>query len=263
MKQKGFIKVYTGGMCADKSLCGLQEYSHAVIRGDHIHVFVPYFSKDGNYLKSRFAPAHINGNAQQGEAVYPNFVPAIPIATGSDMYKITKEILDKKSPSSFTQIIDEGQFIPLLKDYIQWAKSQGVYVVVLQLNKDFTGAPFPILDQTTTADIANIADLVEYKSAVCTYKENPDSKICGEPASLTQRFEDLDKTTPSPFNAGTIKVDPGYYAPRCQEHHIVPGKDKNIEEKLFTFGRKVELVSNGLDKPKAIELLLTGNFKID
>jgi len=84
-----------------------------------------------------------------------------------------------------------------------------------QILLDFRGEPFGSMP----VFLARADDLV-HVTAICTYSQ--DGKICGEEATRTQR---LVNGQPAHYGDPVVLIGAQEaYAPRCPNHHLVPGK---------------------------------------
>jgi thymidine kinase len=70
------------------------------------------------------------------------------------------------------------------------------------------------------------ADDIARLEAICDYKE--DGKVCGDPATKTQRFVNGEVAD---YNDPIVLVgEKDFYAARCPKHHVVRNKPKrNLE----------------------------------
>lgn len=127
-----------------------------------------------------------------------------------------EEIISLLNEKTEVVAIDEIQFfgsriIPVIDKLLDNNKK----VLVAGLPLDFRGEPFgsmPVL-------LAK-ADEVITVTAICTYSE--DGKICGNEATRTQR---LVNGMPANYHDEIVVIGAAEaYAPRCPNHHIVPGK---------------------------------------
>ena len=92
-------------------------------------------------------------------------------------------------------------------------------VLVAGLPLDFRGEPFGSMPIFLAK-----ADDQDHVTAICTYSEN--GQICGEEATRTQR---LVNSQPANYNDPVVLIGAEEsYAPRCPNHHIVPGKPQKI-----------------------------------
>lgn len=124
---------------------------------------------------------------------------------------------------STTQVVavDEVQFFDSqIVDAITEIIEQDVEVITAGLPLDFRGEPFgqmPIL--------LALADKIIVLTAVCTYTEN--GKVCGKEATRSQR---LLNGKPAHYSEPTVLIGAEEsYAPRCPDHHQVPGKSLNAK----------------------------------
>ncbi|HSX49134.1 MAG TPA: thymidine kinase [Candidatus Saccharimonadales bacterium] len=114
--------------------------------------------------------------------------------------------------------IDEIQFmgpeiIPVINELLE----ANIKVCFAGLPLDFRGEPFGQMPTLLT-----LADDIARLTAICTYKDN--GEICGEDATRTQR---LVNGEPAKYTDEIILIGAKEaYAPRCPNHHIVPGKPR-------------------------------------
>ena len=113
--------------------------------------------------------------------------------------------------------IDEAQFfdadMPQVVTFID--TELGIDVYLAGLDTDFRGKTFGPM-----GDLMAVADHVQKHTAIC--KKRVDGKICGQPATKTQR---LVNDKPANFSEPIILVGAQEaYTARCKEHHEIPGK---------------------------------------
>ena len=106
--------------------------------------------------------------------------------------------------------IEEGQFFDEgLPEVVETLAAGGKQVIVTGLDRDFRGVPFGTMPR-----LLALADQVTKLTAIC--------RVCGEPATRTQRLIDGE---PAPANSPLIVIggmgDETYEA-RCRLHHEVP-----------------------------------------
>jgi thymidine kinase len=138
---------------------------------------------------------------------------AIPI-------KEPRQILSLVDSDTEVVAIDEIQFFgPEIVAVVEELLDRNKKVLVAGLPLDFRGEPFgsmPIF-------LAKADDLI-HVTAICTYSEN--GQICGEEATRTQR---LVNNQPANYNEPVVLIGAEEsYAPRCPNHHIVPGKPQKL-----------------------------------
>lgn len=137
--------------------------------------------------------------------------------TAIPVYSST-EILKRLLPDTKLVAIDEAQFFDEeIVSVIEELLARDIEVIFAGLPTDFRGEPFgpmPIL-------LAK-ADEITRLTAICTHSEN--DKICGEPATKTQRFVN---GQPANYHDPIILIGAEErYAARCPDHHLIPGKPK-------------------------------------
>jgi thymidine kinase len=117
--------------------------------------------------------------------------------------------------------IDEIQFFPArIAPVLDALQHRGIRILYAGLAKDFRGDPF----NTTIKTLLPRTDHLTTLTAVCTVAREDDT-ICGNPATQTQRFIDGE---PAPYNADTVSIGGSeQYAPRCRQHHVVPGHPRH------------------------------------
>lgn len=120
--------------------------------------------------------------------------------------------------------IDEAQFFDdEIFLVVQELASKGIRVIIAELEKDFRDLPFK-----SGPGLKAVADNAVEFTAICDYKETPESPECGEKATRTQRFR-LDGS-PARFDEPLVVVGgkevkgKKLYAARCRLHHEVPGR---------------------------------------
>lgn len=129
------------------------------------------------------------------------------------------EILDRVKRDTRLVTIDEAQFFDeRIVDVVRTLLSNNIRVIVAGLPQDFRGEPFGSMPQ-----LLALADQITLLTAVCTHiKEG--SAICGREATRTQRIVN---GLPAYYNEPVVLIGAAEsYAPRCPDHHIVPGKPK-------------------------------------
>lgn len=131
---------------------------------------------------------------------------AVPVNRASD-------ILDHLAPDTEVVAIDEAQFFsssesPSLVTICEHLADINIRVIIGGLNLDFRGEPFGLMPQ-----LMAIADLTIQKTTEC--------KICGKPATRTQRLID---GLPAPYDDPVVLVGAEVYQPRCRNCHQVQNK---------------------------------------
>ena len=132
-----------------------------------------------------------------------NEFEATPVKTTEQLKKVLREDVSLVA-------IDNAQFfnkeiVPL----IQEMADRGIRVIVAGLDTDFRGEPFGFVPILMVQ-----ADKLDKNSAVC--------KVCGGPASFTQRLIDGE---PANYDDSVVVVGASeLYEARCRKHHEVPGK---------------------------------------
>jgi len=128
----------------------------------------------------------------------------------------TSDIINELKDNTDVVAIDEVQFfddniIGLCNDLAD----KGKHVIVAGLNLNFLGQPFKFHNsEKTVADLMVFADKITKLFAVCTHKEG--GKICGNPASRTQRM--VDNRSPD-VDKQLLVGGPESYEARCRFHH--------------------------------------------
>jgi thymidine kinase len=128
----------------------------------------------------------------------------------------TSDIKNELKDGTEVVAIDEVQFFD--DNIIQLCNKladTGKHVIVAGLNLNFMGEPFKLHNsERTMAEFMVFADKITKLSAVCTFKEG--SRICGKPATRTQRIAD-NKHTDSDFQV--LVGGSESYEARCRVHH--------------------------------------------
>lgn len=128
------------------------------------------------------------------------------------------EILERLNPDTRFVAIDEIQFFgPQIAEVVEELLDRDIRVVFAGLPLDFRGEAFgqmPVL-------LAKADGLIKV-TAICTHTDN--GEICGQEATRTQR---LVNDQPANYNDTIVLIGAEEsYAPRCPNHHIVPGKPR-------------------------------------
>lgn len=133
--------------------------------------------------------------------------PATPISDA-------REILEKVEDTDLV-VIDEVQFFgeSIVEVVKTLARERQLRVVLGGLDMDFRGEPFGFMPA-----LLAIATKVKKLSAECTF-EDEEGKVCGYPATMSQR---LIEGKPARWNDPVIMVGKeDLYTARCIYHHIV------------------------------------------
>ena len=237
---KAPIVIHYGPMSSEKSLTLIQEYRKARSVDEICLCYVPYKSKDSACISSRFKADKVNGikiNAKgvnNSEEIYKDFEKYI-----KENYEFSKEnggmfVLKRNGllveRLRLNVIIDELQLLDDgIVNVIEDIAHNGGRVVGSLLDLDFRGLPFPLKGKRNvkSTDLLGIASEIYRHYARCAYIME-DGLACGENATRTQRFRDVEHTEHSHFNDPLIEIDPRKYIPVCEKHHFVPGKHRQI-----------------------------------
>ena len=147
---------------------------------------------------------------------------------GAIMVSTAEEIAKKiKSDTQFVAINEVQFFDEKVLYLIEELALKGINVSCAALDTDFRGELFRFKDSERT-----IGDLIElvlgtrgelmHPPAVCKNRKTDTARVCGAPATRTQRF-----TEEKPSHYREEVVVPGgkeRYGARCYDHHIVPGR---------------------------------------
>lgn len=207
VKMAGTLEMIIGSMFSGKTEELQRRLKRAKIARIPTQVFKPTI--DNRWGETEHIVSH-NGEKH----------PAIPIPAEDP-----KQILEKLNPETKVVAIDEAQFfkkkeegeeIVDIVDITRELIKRNLRVIITGLPTDFRDEPFgqiPIL--------MALAEHVDILTAICDF-EKPDGKICGQPATKTQR---LVEGKPADYNDPIVLVGAKeLYAARCREHHFVPGK---------------------------------------
>jgi thymidine kinase len=110
--------------------------------------------------------------------------------------------------------IEEGQFFSrrIVDVCDRFAHQRGGVVIVAHLDRDYLGKPFAFYDGGDVRDFFAVADSIDYRNAVCKFRENGD--VCRRDAAWSQKFK-----LPGEQGADElVKVGFKEYEPRCGEH---------------------------------------------
>ena len=127
----------------------------------------------------------------------------------------TSDIINELKEDTDIIAIDEVQFFDEKIIDLCNNLADEKHVIVAGLNLNFLGQPFKFhKSEKTMADLMVFADKITKLFAVCTYKEG--GKICGRPASRTQRI--IDSKNPDAAKQLLVGGSESYEA-RCRYHH--------------------------------------------
>jgi len=241
------IVIHYGCMASEKSLALIQDYRKSRSVGEVCLCYVPSESKDGQYITSRFMAGEGDENLREIR------IPANGVANSLEIYSDVEAHM--KECYNFAKqkgivvarlrinvIIDELNLLDEnVKPVIEDLAHNGIRVVASGLDLDYRGEPFPLKHMkkdnetdngierklVTVPDIMGIASEIHRHYARCSYPLE-DGAPCGDNATRSQRFRDIEHKEPSNYNDATIEVDPRKYMPVCETHHKVPGKHNKI-----------------------------------
>ncbi len=192
------LTVITGPMFSGKSIELIKQVNRHKVAGRHVIVF--NYAADNRY-------AHAAAASYDGLSTW-----AVPVTSAEDV----EQRLDKLHE---VVVIDEVQFFDDgIIDLIERLVREGREVVAAGLNLDFRGKAFAFRDGTRTmADLVVQADAIILLQAICTAVF--EGKICGAPATRTQRLRDGQPVAASDplMQIGTEDS----YEAHCVAHHIV------------------------------------------
>lgn len=212
MEQSGRLEVICGCMYSGKTEEFIRRVRRVLIAKRDVQVFKSH--RDTRY--SKYAVT-----SHTGEKINAIVVPKSPNKETTSSEEFLKLV-----DYSFNIIaIDEIQFFDENMAYIcNRLANQGKRIIVAGLDLDFRGLPF----RGPMPKLLAFADSIDKLHAVCS--------ICGETASMTQRFiEDR----PAKWDE-TIYVEGGHdiYKAVCHEHHYIElpnnsdlSKTYKVEEK--------------------------------
>ncbi len=136
--------------------------------------------------------------------------------------KDSLEILEKLEAGTEVVAIDEAQFFDeQIVDVILELSDRDILVIFAGLPEDFRGETFGSM-----GELLPHADAIDRLEAICDFKE--DGKVCGDPATKTQRFVNSEVAG---FDDPIVLVgEKDFYAARCPKHHKVRNRPKrNLE----------------------------------
>lgn len=193
------LTVIIGPMFSGKSIDLIRQVNRHKVAGRHVIVFT--FVQDNRYASAAAA-------SYDGMSTW-----AVPVSSA-------EEIEQRLDTSHEVVVIDEVQFFDeSVLDLIEGLVREGRDVIAAGLNLDFRGLPFVFRDGTRTmGDLVVRADTIHALHAICTARMN--GKICGAPATRTQRLRDG-----APVKASDPLVQIGSqesYEARCIAHHEIP-----------------------------------------
>lgn len=189
-----------GSMFSGKTAELIRLVERAEFAGKKVQIFKPDIDK--RWGKTESVRSH-RGHEHQ----------AVPISG-------PKEILEKLTEDTRLVAIDEIQFftdeiIPVVEELLE----RNIEVMFAGLPTNFRGEPFgsmPVL--------LSKSDNIIKLSAICTHQD--DGGICGREATRTQR---LVGGKPANYNDPIVLIGAEEsYAPRCPDHHAVPGKPEKV-----------------------------------
>jgi thymidine kinase len=229
------IVFHYGCMASEKSLALIQDYRKSRSVHELCLCYVPQKSKDGKFIKSRFMEEE--GDGSLGEIK----IPATSVSKADEIYENVETRLKQQYDFArqngmviarlrINVIIDEINLLDdRIKSVMEDLAHNGVRVVCSGLDLDYRGEPFPLEGEQhiTVPDIMGIASETHRHFARCAYPLD-DGAPCGDNATRSQRFRDIEHTEPSHYNDPTIEVEPKKYLPVCETHHRVPGKHRRI-----------------------------------
>jgi thymidine kinase len=201
------LEVITGPMFSGKSEELIKNIRKQIIANKKVQIFKHGF--DSRYSKKNIA----SHNKSKIEAF---------IAFN------TSDIINELKDDTEVIAIDEIQFFDAkIIDLCNCLADRGRHVIVSGLNLNFLGEPFRFENsERTMAELIAYADNVTKLFAVCTYKEG--GKICGMPASRTQRI--IDSRNPDEKSQVLVGGTESYEA-RCRCHHKPGTGQKRLNSK--------------------------------
>jgi thymidine kinase len=246
---EGFKVIFTGPMCASKSLQLIHVNGQLTSIGQEVYPFVHKL----NFADNPEIVSRLKGSRNEHIAI-----KATEVACSGDLLSIVEESLVKtmdvglqnfvwdqslvsylKSKNKMVEVngkirwnpqkyvlIDELNFFDEgIKEAIQKLSYWGVNVFAGGLEHDFRRELFVLDGGTTISEIAGVMDEHYKLTARCQYEVSK-GVFCGEVARYTLRFRDLEHKEPAHYNDELIVNDKRLYIPVCREHHFVPGKFK-------------------------------------
>jgi len=191
------LTVITGPMFSGKSIDLIRQVNRHKIAGKRVIVFK--FSADNRYSQTE-------ASSYDGLSTW-----AIPATTCED-------VVSRVEPDHEVIVVDEIQFFddPIIDQLLAYVQ-QGKEVIVAGLNLDFRARPFVFRGGTRTmADLIVHGDSIHALHAICTYKNG---KICGAPATRTQRLRDGVPVGP---DDPLVQIGSNEnYEARCIRHHVI------------------------------------------
>lgn len=190
---RGIIEVVCGPMFAGKTEELIRRIRRLEIAKQKFLVFKPVI--DNRYGENKIV-SHNKNNAS-----------AIDVNDSLEILKHLNEELN-------TIIIDEAQFFDdNIVKVVDWIANKGYRIIIGGLDLDFRGEPFGPMPQ-----LLSIAERVTKLTAIC--------QVSGLPATRTQRLID---GMPAHYNDPIVLIGAKEsYEPRARKHHIVPGKDDEL-----------------------------------
>lgn len=244
---EGTKVLYTGPMCASKSLQLIHAYGQLTSIKQEVYPFV-HASNDS--MKSEIV-SRLKGT--EGEISIPaskvrnsmeilfamdemiwSYLGRYPYQSFSWNQSIINQLKENDklvsvkgmlrwNPQIYVLIDEINFFDGNIKEVIQKLSYYGVNVIAGGLEHDFRKELFTLSDNVTVSDIAGISDEHIKLNARCQYQVK-NGIFCGDKAIYTQRFRDVAHMEPSHYSDELIISDKRLYVPVCREHHYVPGK---------------------------------------
>jgi thymidine kinase len=192
------LEAISGSMFAGKTRELIRLVERQKFAGRKAQIFKPVV--DNRWGKTERVRSHSGSEMQ-----------AVPVKNSSDLLSLVK------SDTEYVAI-DEVQFFDSgIVGVIDQLLDRDIKVLVAGLPLDFRGEPFGSMPLLLAK-----ADNIVKVTAICTQTEN--GEICGEEATRTQR---LVNGSPANYYDPIVLIGAEEsYAPRCPDHHLVPGKPK-------------------------------------
>ncbi len=239
--------IYTGPMCASKSLQLVHHYKQLQALSQTIYAFVHAKNdSDTPCIVSRLngetskvsVPAISVNNSSELLSKVESELKRYSGVTSESHFKMGVRLIDSLRHQNklvevrgslrwnpqFYVIIDELNFFDSgIKKAIERMSYWGVNVFAGGLEHDYRKELFTLEGGVTVSEIAGIADSHRKLTALCQYEVLP-GIYCGEEAEYTMRFRDEAHTEPSHYGDELIIPNKKLYVPVCRMHHVVPGK---------------------------------------
>lgn len=192
------LTVISGPMFAGKTEELIRLIARAELAGRKVQVFKPII--DNRWGKIDKISSHTGRQCE-----------AKPVEDSLD-------ILAHLNQATQVVAIDEIQFFDSqIVEVIAEIIEQNIEVITAGIPLDFRGEPFGQMPL-----ILALADKIIGLTAVCTYTDN--GIICGKEATRSQR---LVNGKPAHYSEPILLIAAEeFYAPRCPDHHKVPGKPR-------------------------------------